>query len=172
MRWLILNPDKSSQVVDDLDGHDLDGKTVLEVRGALHLINRRIDWETLTLVEDFSHLEEGLIVAIEAGAQEALAQVLPPERARIYARKEAEARAVIAGDEGAFPMLEAEATATGEALPKLAAAVIAQAEAVALAEVRIEAARRGAKVAVGKTRTIKGKREAANVDWKGIIDGV
>jgi hypothetical protein len=82
-----------------------------------------------------------------------------------YRRKEAEARAMVAGGDGPWPMIEAEAAATGVEAAELATAIIAGADTWADLEPKIEAARLGAKKAVSGAPTASEKMAAAAVDW-------
>ena len=88
---------------------------------------------------------------IDRAAESARGRYITPGagQAMTYLRKEAEARAVLAGGwDGHSPVLAAEAEATGVDVIALAQRVVDQAEAWTLAAGRIEAARLSGKAAI------------------------
>lgn len=91
-----------------------------------------------------------LIAELDGAAEAARLRYITPGagQALTYQRKEAEARDHVAGGAGPWPILEAEAAATGRTQADLATEIIAQADAWAGVAARIEALRAGAKAAI------------------------
>lgn len=97
-----------------------------------------------------------------------------PGQMGTYLVKEAQARAWVATaspDPAEHPHLALEAEATGMSVADVAALVIATADHWRLLDARIEAARRGAIVAVQAAETPEAKLAAAEVDWAAVLDG-
>lgn len=109
------------------------------------------------------------LVDAGAGAFRTLFITDVPGQEMTYVRKEKEGRDFIANGAGPWPMLEAEAAATGEEIAALAATVVAQADQVIGLGALIEGARMGAKKAVRAAPTEEGKRAAAAVDWMALL---
>jgi hypothetical protein len=86
-----------------------------------------------------------------------------------YLRKEAEARAWLADNGAATPMLSAEAAAIGVTVAALADEVVANADQWVAIGSAIEAARRSAKVAMNAAAHIAELVAAAQVDWEALL---
>lgn len=129
-----------------------------------------VDEEAGEIVLDVAALDAHLHALIDRGAglfrQRFITTV--PGQEMTYLRKEAEARAVVAGDE-AGPMLSAEAAATDADVAELAASVVAQADAWLQLGALIEGARIAAKRAVTAAGTEADKWAASDVYWEGLV---
>lgn len=95
--------------------------------------------------------------AIDQQAEESRARHLTQGhgQALTYAEKEKEARDLLGGGAGPWPLLSAESQATGAVPVELAAAVLAAAERWRGVAAQIEGRRRGAKVAVERAGSIQ-----------------
>lgn len=94
-------------------------------------------------------------VNAEAGAFRASIATDIPFQSEVYASKRAEAeRYAASGGTGRYPYLEAEAAATGVTLATMAAEISTIAAAWTTASVQVEAARRGAIVAIEAATTL------------------
>lgn len=94
-------------------------------------------------------------VNAEAGAFRASIATDIPFQSEVYASKRAEAeRYAASGGTGRYPYLEAEAAATGVTLAAMAAEISTIAAAWTTASVQVEAARRGAIVAIEAATTL------------------
>ena len=118
-----------------------------------------------------STMHEALYARIDHAAGEFRKRFITtvPGQEMTYLHKEREARTFMMEPEGAYPMLEAEAAATGVAVADLASAVIASADAWVGIGAKIEAARIGAKKAVADATTAEAKSAAAAVDWAQLL---
>lgn len=124
------------------------------------------------IVLDVAAIDAALHARIdtEAGAFRCQFITDVPGQQSAYDRKEAEARDMLAGGGGPWPMIEAEAEATGLAPAMLAAAIIEKADGWAEIEPIVEATRVGAKKAVTAAEGAEAKRAAAAVDWGDLTD--
>src|SRR3546814_9368824 len=126
-----------------------------------------IGWPDIDLAPLRQHLKEKVdeeaeafrLHFITAGAGQAVT----------YMRKEMEARAWLADNGAATPMLSAEAAALGVALGDLVAEVIAAADQWVAIGSAIEARRRGAKAAMNGAANIAQLVNAAQIDWEGLL---
>ncbi|HEV7658842.1 MAG TPA: hypothetical protein VGO55_03250 [Allosphingosinicella sp.] len=126
--------------------------------GAIELDMAAIDAELLASIDAAAGAFRGRFLTTIIGQQSA------------YRRKETEARALVAGGAGPWPMIEAEAAATGVEAAELAAVIIAGADTWADLEPKIEAARLGAKKAVTAATTEAEKRAEAAIQWDALAD--
>lgn len=92
-----------------------------------------------------------------------------PGQEMTYVRKEKEGRDFLADGPGPWPMLSAEAAATGQEIAQLAATVVAQADQIIALGALIEGKRMGAKKAVRAATTEADKRAAAVVNWAALL---
>ena len=111
--------------------------------------------------------------AIDAQAEAARAQFITaaPGQMGTYLNKQAEAAAYLADSAKPTPYLTAEAAATGTTVAALAALVHGTATAWLAVDVKIEAARRGAKVAASEATDAAGIWAATNINWQDVING-
>lgn len=105
----------------------------------------------------------------EAGQFRGRFLTVAPGQEMTYLRKEEEARALLAGDAGAYAFLDAEARATGRTVEQVAGLVVAQADFWLPLGAAIEGLRMGAKMAVTAATTRADKEAAAVVDWEALL---
>lgn len=173
MKALLDAASLSASLIPDalIDGHDLAGKTVLDVADDFTWYGKSVDWTALTIVNDLTAIKAAAVTLVCNQAESVRDQFLTPGsgQALTYQRKEAEARSWTAGaPDTQFPFLAAEAAATGTTVADLAIIVIAQADAWIYVGSTIEALRRGALVAIDAATTIGEIEAAATVNW-GVI---
>lgn len=130
-------------------------------------------WDGTALVFDPAPLIREVHAVIDAQAEAARAQFITaaPGQMGTYLNKQAEAAAYLADDTVPTPYLTAEAAAIGTTVAALAALVHGTAAAWLAIDVKIEAARRGAKVAASEATDAAGIRAATNINWQGVING-
>lgn len=117
-------------------------------------------------------LREKMLAEVEAGAGWAREQFITvsPGQAAVYARKLREAEAWQTGnDPASAPFLSQEAAATGVTIGVLADVVLAAEARWITAGAAIEAARMGAKIAIGAAETLPAIVTAASVDWVAVV---
>lgn len=85
-------------------------------------------------------------------------------QAMTYQAKQAEANSFLAGKEGPFPLLEAEAAATNNTVANLASTVVYMAEQWTLISASIEAKRIAAKMEIKNAKT-PAEIDSIKVDW-------
>ena len=108
----------------------------------------------------------------QAGAVRSRFITTVPGQESTYLYKAAEAKAwTDSADPADFPMLSAEAAATGVTMGELAATVRANADLWTAIGARIEAARLAAKQAITAAEDIPAIFIAATVDWEAVVNG-
>lgn len=112
-----------------------------------------------------------LYAKIDAQAETVRSLFITPGsgQAITYLRKEQEAAAYLADPNASTPILTAEAQAVGVTVAELAAEVSQNAQAWAVIGAKIEAARRGAKVAVETAPNIAAIHSASQIDWNAVL---
>jgi len=154
------------------EDYDLTGKTVVEVDDDFTWAGKRVDWSSLTIIDDLTRLKTGAAELVNDQAEAFRLRFLTPGagQAATYLRKETEARAwVSGGDPAAAPFLAREAESTGMTIDEVAALVIAQADAWISMGSKIEGLRRGAAVAIAAAGSIAAINAAATVDWESLL---
>lgn len=114
-----------------------------------------------------AELRDELRAAVDGAAERCRSQWLTPGagQAMVYLRKADEARALVAGGPGPFPLLAASVGIEGEDQAAVAALVIAREAAWVQIGAQIEALRLAAKVAIEQAEDEVAARAAAAVDW-------
>lgn len=117
--------------------------------------------------------EDELLAEIDRQAGEIRLRFITdiPGQQMVYLSKAAEAQAHLAEPEGNFPLLEAEAAATGETLAVVAQRVRTTAAQWTAIAALIEGARYGTKQAVRAAETPEAKLAAAQIDWDALLPG-
>lgn len=141
----------------DLAAQARDGEAVIEATSNAVVVAE----VNLTPVRD------ALLAQIDADAEATRMRFITPGagQAMTYLRKEAEAKAYLAGDPAPTPFLSAEAPARSMTLADLAAEVASRAAAWQGIGPKIEAARLAAKKAVQEATNISDMHQAAVIDW-------
>lgn len=108
---------------------------------------------------------------VDAGAEAVRSQFLSAGtgQAMTYLAKQTEAAAYLANNAVSTPFLTAEAAATGMTVDALAVVVAAQTAAWQTLGAKIEAARRGAKVAIAAAENIAEIHDAHLIDWQAVL---
>lgn len=116
-------------------------------------------------------VRNSLFAKIDADAEAARARFITPGsgQAMTYLAKQTEAAAYLANPAASTPFLTAEAAATGTTVAALAAVVDGNATAWLAVGAKIEAARRGAKMAVAAATNIAVMHAASQVDWAAVL---
>lgn len=107
---------------------------------------------------DMGRMRQALVDRVD----DAAASLIAPGRKPLHARKLAEARA------GKGPLIAAEAKAAGMTIKQLAARIIEKAAEQDELEVRVELARRKAKMAIRAAGKIGEAHRASQVDWEAV----
>jgi hypothetical protein len=154
-----------------IDGYDPSEVVVIDVPEGWSWAGKAVDWASLTIVKDLTDLKTAARAAVCDKAEAVRNVYLTPGsgQAITYTRKEAEARAWVAGgDPATAPFLSAEAASTGMSIDELAAIVIGQADAWVATGSAIEARRRGLLVAIDAATT-RAEIEAIDITtgWPG-----
>lgn len=117
-------------------------------------------------IDGFLHRQ----IDARAGAFRCRFITVVPGQEMTYLRKEAEARDVLAGGHGPWPMLEATAAALDQPIAELAQEIVKRSDDWTALGAGIEALRLGAKAAVTAAADAETKRIAAEVDWEALLD--
>lgn len=122
--------------------------------------------------DEIAALEEMLLRQIDHDAGQFRLRFITdvPGQAQTYTEKEAEALAYQNNPDGSYPIIEAEAAASGMSVADVAAIVISTAAQWRVLGAAIEGQRMGAKRAVQAAETYSGKLAAAEVDWEALLD--
>lgn len=129
-------------------------------------------WDGSAFVFDGAALVAEAHASIDAQAEAVRGRFMTsaPGQMGTYLNKRSEAAAYLADPDTPTPYLTAEAAATGTTVPALAALVHATAQAWVAVDVKIEAARRGAKEAASAGTSAAAIRAATNIDWQSVIE--
>jgi hypothetical protein len=121
--------------------------------------------------DELAAIEAELLLEIDRAAGQFRLRFITdePGQALTYEHKAREAAAYAAEPAGHYPILQAEAAASGLSVEVLAAEVAATAAQWRLLAAAIEGTRMGAKRAVRAAETYDGKIAAAQVDWEGLV---
>lgn len=123
---------------------------------------------------DPAEVERALLEKIDREAEQVRALFITntPSQPAVYLQKESEARAYMENpdiDDAEIPNIAREAVRTGTTKAEVAANILALAQQWRQISAEIEDLRLAAKDAVRAAQGVKGKRQAAIVDWSPII---
>ncbi|WP_333840468.1 hypothetical protein [Novosphingobium sp.] len=127
-----------------------------------------------TLPADLQVIQQDLHEQVDREAEAARSEFLTAGAgmALVYLLKQREAAALADDEDAPAPLLSAEAAAIGTDVATLAAQVrVADARWLQAAAL-IEAARRGAKVAISQATSLPALKAAASIDWRGVVSAL
>jgi hypothetical protein len=166
-----------SPSIEDMNRQSDDQEAVVACDGAatttrLVKLDPNSDALTSVIILDIDAIRAPLLRRIDADAEACRGRFITTGsgQAITYLAKQQEAAAFLADANASVPILMAEAAATGATVAELAAEVSAAAAAWLVIGAKIEAARRGAKKAIGEAADILGMTTAAAIDWAALPD--